>query len=131
MIHPLAAHELQDFWRRHAADRAAVAEVPLLLESGWQGDVDLRVGLFCPDTLRRQWMEASRGWDPRMQADVESWQWPGPDKLRACDLIVDNPGSPEGIQRRAAALARVLRSLRQSQAHALHSRLQTIFRQES
>ncbi len=131
MIHPLAAHDLAAFWRNHAAGRAAVAEVPLLLESGWQGDVDLRVGLFCPDALRRRWMEASRGWDPRIQADVESWQWPGPDKLRACDLIVDNPGTPEGIQRRAAALARVLRSLRQSQAHALHSRLQTIFRQES
>lgn len=130
MIHPLAAHGLKDFWRKHAASRAAVAEVPLLLEKGWQGDVDLRVGLFCPDELRRQWLEASRGWDLRMQADVESWQWPGPDKLRACDLIVDNPGSPEGMQRRAAALTRVLRRLRRNRSHALHARLHRIFRQE-
>lgn len=131
IVHPLAAHDLKAFWRKHATDRVAVAEVPLLLESGWQAEVDLRVGLFCPDMLRRQWLETSRRWDLQTQADVESWQWSGPDKLRACDLIVDNPGSPEGIQRRAAALARVLRSLRQNQAHALHALLQAVFRQES
>jgi 23S rRNA pseudouridine1911/1915/1917 synthase len=127
IIHPLAAHLLEVFWREHAASRAALAEVPLLLESGWQTEFDMIVGLFCPDRLRRQWLKSSRGWDPDVQADVESWQRPGPDKLRACNLIVENPGELDGMRRRAAALTRILRWLRRRKVRLLSYHIHEIF----
>lgn len=126
IIHPLAAHSLETFWQEHATGRAAVAEVPLLLESGWRLSFDVVVGLFCPEHLRRGWLEASRGWDAGVQADVESWQWSGPDKLRACGLVVENPGNLDGIRLRATALARVLQWLRRRKAHSLSRHIQDI-----
>ena len=126
IIHPLAAHSLEKFWQEHATERVAVAEVPLLLESGWRPGFDVVVGLFCPERLRREWLEVTRGWDSGLQADGESWQWSGPDKLRACGLTVENPGDLAGMRRRAAALSRILRWLRRRKAHSLSRRIQDI-----
>lgn len=123
MMHPLAAHRLGVFWQDHAGGRAALAEVPLLLEGGWRTGFDVLAGLYCPDGLRRQWLETSRGWSEQVQADVESWQWSGWDKLRACDLVVNNPGTLEGIEQRAVALMQVLRWLRRQKARSLLCRV--------
>lgn len=130
MVHPLAAHRLEAFWAEHTASRAALAEVPLLLESGWKQGVDLLVGLFCPETLRRSWLETERGWDARLQTDVESWQWSARGKLQACDLVLENPGDPAGMKRRAQALGRVLLWLRRSERRALMHTLADLFARE-
>jgi 23S rRNA pseudouridine1911/1915/1917 synthase len=127
LIHPLAAHLLEAFWQEHAASRAALAEVPLLLERGWRTGFDVIIGLFCPDRLRHGWLKSSRGWDPDVQADVESWQWSGPNKLRACNLVVENPGELNGMRRRAAALTRILRWLRRRKTRALSDHIHKIF----
>ena len=33
-----------------------------------------------------------RGLDPETLAVFDSWQWPEPDKLAACDLVLENAG---------------------------------------
>ncbi|HDQ40124.1 MAG TPA: dephospho-CoA kinase [Desulfonatronum sp.] len=119
MIHPLVAHKLESFWQDHARCRAAAAEVPLLVEGGWRSDFDVIAGIYCSHGLRRQWLAVSRGWDQELQADVESWQWSELDKLRACDMIVENPGNLEGAARRAEALGRILQWLRRRKVRRL------------
>jgi len=126
IIHPLAAHRLEMFWQEHPASRTALAEAPLLLEGGWHFKFDVIVGLFCLERLRREWLENSRGWDVSVQADMESWQWSGPDKLRACGLVLENPGDLDGMRLRAVALARVLQWLRRRKVRSLSRRIQDI-----
>ncbi|TVQ95389.1 MAG: dephospho-CoA kinase [Desulfovibrionales bacterium] len=112
MIHPLVKHHLHAFWKTHHAARVTVAEVPLLLESGWTSGFDLTVGLACDPPRRRAWLYANRGWDDNLLADMESWQWPEAKKLQSCDLVISNPGNREGLAQVARSLSKVLRWLR-------------------
>ncbi|SDB11848.1 23S rRNA pseudouridine1911/1915/1917 synthase [Desulfonatronum thiosulfatophilum] len=123
MIHPLARHRLECFWEKHRGARVAVAEVPLLLETGWTSGFDLLVGLACDAHRRKAWLCEKRGWNEELLADVESWQWPEAKKLRACHLIVENPGTPDQLQRRAEALTGILRRLRRRKVRRLLSKI--------
>ncbi len=113
-VHPMVRRRLDDFWMQQRAARVAFAEIPLALESGgWREDpTDLLVGVHCPRVLRAERLALNRGWDETMFAAMESWQWPEEKKIRACDLVVDNSGDAASLLGRAAALLRVLASLR-------------------
>lgn len=110
MIHPLVRHRLEEFWRAHAREAVAVAEVPLLLEGGWpaQGLTDLVLGVRCPEAARRARLRELRGWDDATQAALEAWQWPEADKLGRCDLVADNVGDLAAL---GAEAVRVLEQL--------------------
>lgn len=95
-IHPMVRHALASFWDAQRLQRVAIAEIPLALEAdqgAWRvGMADLLAGVFCPRAERQLRLAVSRGWSADMFATMESWQWPEADKMRACDLIVDNSG---------------------------------------
>lgn len=117
LVHPLVRHDLEQFFSTMAAQGqpAAVAEIPLLFEAGWRPDgelADLAVGVFCPDAERTHRLVALRGWSPDAATAVEGWQWPQADKMRACQLVVDNSGNLEDLHRRAQGLANTLQWLR-------------------
>lgn len=119
LVHPLVFHRLQAFWAEQAGERAAVAEIPLILESGRRrGEDELLVGVFCPDATRHARLHI-RGVPPDMAHALDSWQWPQPAKLAACQLIVDNSGSLEDLQHRRLGLTSVLREFRRKQAREL------------
>lgn len=126
LVHPLVTYRLEAFWQEHAGDRAALAEVPLLVESGWQSGFDVVAGLFCPEAWRRQWLEEGRGWSLHVQTDVESWQQAGPEKLRSCDIVLENPRTLDGMALRALALVRVLQWLRRQKARTLYGHLRRL-----
>ena len=126
LIHPLARHHLEDFWEKNRAARVAMAEVPLLLETGWASGFDVVAGVACDPGQRRTWLREGRGWDDDLLADVESWQWAEAQKLRACNLIAVNPGTRPGLVRQAENLAKVLQWLRRQNARRLLSRTQAI-----
>ena len=113
MIHPMVRHRMQEFFAAHADDAVAVAEVPLLAESGWSREegFDLVVGVFCPEDVRRRNLEG-RGWPREMQAIMDSWQWSQKDKLQMADLIVDNSGGLEALQEKTEKLVGVLQWMR-------------------
>ena len=129
LVHPLVRHRLEVFFKEHRPDRLAVAEVPLLLESSWDKDrlFDVVVGVMAAEEKRHQWLRKSRGWSEELIARLESWQWSERDKLRQCDLVVVNPGTPEGLDREARRLFRVLQRLRRNRARRLLTRLSDIW----
>ena len=126
LIHPLARHHLEDFWQAHRKHRVAAAEVPLLLETGWPSDFDLIVGLACDPDRRRAWLQSDRGWDENLLADMESWQWPEAKKIRACHLVVTNPGSRDELVGRARGLVNVLQWLRRQAVRRLLTRITSL-----
>ena len=60
---------------------------------------------------------------PEVLAALDSWQWPGERKLKACDLVVDNAGSLDDLAREAAALRERLDGLRAERAAAFDAQL--------
>lgn len=120
LMHPLVWHALQDFWNKCEAEghKAAIAEIPLYLESGRQNDEPpagptkpLLVGVRCPFAVRRQRLLHKRGWSEETVAKVESWQWPEEKKMQACDIVIDNDGDLPALERKTAELTKTLERL--------------------
>lgn len=128
IIHPMVGHRLQEFWQQNAANRIAAAEIPLALEVGGEMIKDtVKVGVYCPQEIRRERLQANRGWDDSVFAAVESWQWPEETKIRACDLVVDNSGTIQELQTKAQGLLHVLAGLRRREMHSLKDRLKELW----
>jgi len=110
LIHPLAERHLQNFCQQHWQERRILAEVPLLIESGWQrkGHFDVVVGVMCPQALRWEWLQEKRGWDKNTIAEMESWQLSAQEKLQACNLVVQNLGDWSKLEETAGCLRKVL-----------------------
>ena len=113
LLYPLVGNRLEDFWRSHVRDRAAFAEVPMLLEAGWLGlkSVDLAVGVRCADPVRHERL-AARGWSQEDMALVDSWQWDQEKKMAACGLTVDNSGTLDELAGNLDAMLARLRQMR-------------------
>ncbi|MCA1944359.1 MAG: dephospho-CoA kinase [Desulfovibrio sp.] len=121
MIHPMVQSRLETFWKVHAHRPLAVAEVPLVLEAGWETGhpgamADVLVGVHCTRAERRARLRHARGWDEAQIAAMESWQWSEAAKLGRCQLVVDNSGPPEALPGRVRALRKALAGLRAAQA---------------
>jgi len=133
MIHPLARHDMDEFFARAEASGTpvAVAEVPLFLEAGWKAGTQpniLLVGVHCPFVERARRLETHRGWPQDMIAAMEAWQWPEADKMRACQLVVDNSGTPDDLARRARGLLAELARLRATRDARLADHLASLWR---
>lgn len=133
MIHPLARHDMDEFFARAEASGTpvAVAEVPLFLEAGWKAGTQpniLLVGVHCPFAERTRRLETHRGWPQDMIAAMEAWQWPEADKMRACQLVVDNSGTPDDLARRARGLLAELARLRATRDARLADHLASLWR---
>jgi dephospho-CoA kinase len=106
IVHPLVAE-----WMR-AAERAAVDaagadlivvhDVPLLAEGGRAGDYDLVIVVDVPPELQVERLVSQRGMAPdqaraRMTAQASREQ-----RLAVADLVIDNSGSLDDLDRRVA-----------------------------
>jgi len=122
MLYPLVRGRMDDFFAAHQRERAAFAEVPMLLEAGWlkTGSVDLTVGVACPGEVRHRRLAAKRGWAGDMIALVDSWQWPEAKKMAACRYVLDNASDLEALRPAVAAL---LESLRRDRTGRVGERL--------
>lgn len=119
LVHPLVQSRLEEFWEKHSDRRLALAEVPLWFESGMAEQDCLNVGVFCPDFLRRQRIYADRGWTGEVFERLDKLQLPQPEKMRRCQLLLDNSQEKDRIRERAAALDRLLQGLRRKNARIL------------
>ncbi|WP_243366269.1 dephospho-CoA kinase [Fundidesulfovibrio soli] len=119
-LYPIIRHRLEDFWAENARARAAFAEIPMLLESGWlaQGEADLAVGVDTPDEQRHQRL-AGRGWNEEDIALVDSWQWPRERKMAACAHVLDNSGSLAEMEAGVDALLAGLKAQRRDKSRSL------------
>ena len=134
MIHPLVRHELELFLRsaESAGKECAAAEIPLYLEGGWRVEdkgfaAPLLVGVYCENEERHKRLADVRGWDDETRAMLDAWQWPQARKMKACDVVLDNSGSPARLERQAEDLLTRLRALRRSEEEAFAARLTALW----
>ena len=126
-IHPMVRHQLELFWEKTRDDRLAIAEIPLVLETGWGNGADALVGVFCPHDVRHARLAELRGWDDAMIATMDSWQWAEDAKMRACHLVVDNSGDVQALQKRSHGLLQALRYVRRAETRRFADLLQECF----
>ncbi len=110
LIHPLVDLEMEAFCDRHIPDGLVILEIPLYFEAGFHETPKntVSVGVHRPFALRCKDLMEKRGWSKRLVERMESWQWPEADKMRACDLVLDNSGSLPELEAKAGELARTL-----------------------
>ncbi len=104
-------HPLVGAWMR-AAERAAVAasggdviivhDVPLLAENRRAGDFDLVIVVDVPPELQLERLVSKRGMTPDQARARLAAQASREQRLAVADLVIDNSGSLEDLDRRVA-----------------------------
>jgi dephospho-CoA kinase len=108
IVHPLVGG-----WMR-AAERAAAAparddlivvhDVPLLAENRRAGDFDLVIVVDVPPELQVERLVSQRGMTPDQARARMAAQASRPQRLAVADLVIDNSGSLDDLDRRVAGV---------------------------
>ncbi len=113
IVHP-AVYEAIEAWMAacgRAGARVAVAEIPLLFETGHEGDFDVVLVTACaPDEQVRR--VVARGGTEADARRRMSAQWPLADKERRADHVIRTDGSLAETRARTAEVWRRLESVR-------------------
>ncbi len=107
LVHPRVREWFQSWCRRNSMAWAKVALIPLLFESGWEGDWDWTVCLACSPERQAARLR-SRGLaeeDARRRIQA---QWPQSEKMKRADLVVHNDAGLDELSAAADQLKRIL-----------------------
>jgi dephospho-CoA kinase len=114
VVHPLVAQDRAAFLRAHAADPLVVLDIPLLFETGAEGQVDAVAVVSAPAAVQRERV-LSRGTmsEPQFET-ILAKQLPDAAKRARADFVIET-ASLEGAR---AAVQDVIRQIRQGQDDA-------------
>lgn len=110
IVHPGVRAGIAAFFSAQRDRAAAVAEIPLVYESGWQPGFDAVVVVACHPRVQLARLRARDRFDDGQARARLAAQWPIEDKARLADRVVLTTGSLEDTARQAEALARWLLS---------------------
>lgn len=111
IIHPIV-WRLRAAWIRERRDTGAdlvVSEIPLLFETGREGDFDVVVFVDAPDHVRLARMVEHRGLSEPDARRIMAAQMPSEEKRRRADVVITNDGSLAMLSERAASTLALLR----------------------
>lgn len=105
IVHPHVRAGVAAFFAASAARPAAVAEIPLVYETGWFRDFDVVVVVACHPRIQIERLRARDGWSAAEAAARLAAQWPIGDKARLADRVIRSDGPLADTVRQADALA--------------------------
>ena len=111
IVHPVV-RRLRDAWtaeQREAGAEVVVWEIPLLFETGIEGEVDVVVVVDAPAGVRMRRIVEARGLSEEEAEAVMAAQMAASEKRRRADVVVENAGGREELAGRAAEVLGVLR----------------------
>lgn len=109
IVHPLVRARRAEIVATAPRDAVVVEDVPLLVETGLAGEYDLVVVVDAPDDVRLERLEA-RG-TPRDDAERRiAAQATRAERLAAADVVIDNAGPLDRLDRQVAGLWDELRA---------------------
>ena len=111
ILHPLIA-ERRDAWleaRRAEGAELVVAEIPLLFEVDGEDDFDVTVVVDAPRDERLRRLTRERGLDGEEARSIMDAQMDPAEKRRRADVVLENDGSLDALERAALDLLEELR----------------------
>ncbi|MDI3279930.1 MAG: dephospho-CoA kinase [Bacillota bacterium] len=110
ITHPRIRARIEERIRRaRAAGRLIVVDAPLLLEAGLEDLVDRVVVVTAPEEVQVERLVAGRGLRPEEARARLQAQWPQAEKVRRADYVIENSGTREELEARAAEVWEELR----------------------
>ena len=111
ILHP-QIRELREAWLQEQREEGAplvVSEIPLLFETGLEGEVDLIVFVDAPATERRRRLVEDRGLSPEEASRIMAAQGDPGEKRRRSHHVLPNDGTLDDLEARARSLLEELR----------------------
>ncbi len=108
IVHPRVRAGVAAFFAAAGGVPAAVAEIPLVYESGWHRSFDAVVVAACDPLLQVARLRARDHLDEGAARARLAAQWPIEDKARLADRVVLTGGTLDDTRRQTEALARWL-----------------------
>ncbi len=97
LLHPPVRVAIRE-WFAQQDTPYAIAAVPLLIEAGWQDDMDRILIVNCPEALQRKRLrERIPKMDNRQADAILAAQLPTGERLRHADDVIENAGSLEAL----------------------------------
>ncbi len=96
LLHPPVLEAIRD-WFTQQSTAYAIAVVPLLIEVGWQSEVDCILVIDCPVDLQRQRLLQRPAMDAAQAEAILKAQLSSAERLQHAHDIIDNSGSPEDL----------------------------------
>lgn len=112
IIHPVV-WRLREAWldeRRREGAAVVVSEIPLLFETGREGDFDVVVLVDAPEEVRLARMVEHRGQEEAEARRVIASQMPSEAKRAGSDHVIENTGTLEDVEARALAVLEEIRA---------------------
>lgn len=112
ILHPLIG-ALRDEWMTREGGEGrpfVVAEIPLLFESGTEGEFDVIVFVDAPAVERLRRLTLLRGLEEEEARRIMDAQMPPEEKLPRSTFVIHNSGSEEELEVRALALLDLIRA---------------------
>ena len=101
LLHPLIKARADELAQQASEQGAAVVvfDVPLLLESGWDKNVDQVWVVHVPPAVQRQRLTLRDGFSESAVSARLAAQWPIDKKAQQADLVIDNAGTLDQTRR--------------------------------
>ncbi|WP_456393027.1 dephospho-CoA kinase [Persephonella sp.] len=113
IIHPEVFKEIEKFFssiRKKDPDAVAVAEVPLMIETGSYKNYDVVVVVYAPFELQlKRLLEKGMDRDEAIRR-IKSQMSPE-EKVKYADFVIDNTGSLESLEKQVKKLYRKLKKM--------------------
>lgn len=112
IVHPVVARlRAAEIARAvEAGDRIVVSDIPLLFETGMEGNFDLVVLVDAPESERIRRLVDLRGLDRNEALRMVAAQLPAAVKRMKADIIIENDQSLEALRSQAATIWRELQA---------------------
>ena len=111
IVHP-AVRRLRDEWtrgQREAGAELVVWEIPLLFETGIEGEANVVVVVDAPAAVRLRRVVETRGIEEDEAVAIMEAQMPAEEKRRRADIVIENAGTREELEVRAGTVLGQLR----------------------
>jgi dephospho-CoA kinase len=111
IVHPLVADDRREFLERAraAGARVAVADIPLLYETGRPSDVDAVVVVTAPEDVQRARVLARPGMTEAKLAAILARQTPDAEKRARADFVIDTGAGMDAARAQVRVILNAVR----------------------
>lgn len=94
IVHPLVRKKMEEFKSscRKQSSKLVALEIPLLLESGLQGNVDYVVVVSAPEEFQEKRVMERKGMTQEWFQKIKSWQLSDEEKQKKADFVIISVG---------------------------------------